>query len=320
MNLEKKNKNSIAIIGNQTITKFLIDYLKNKGLKISYIITLKNKKKYNITDTFNFKKEKIKLIEVKSYNLKNNLDILKIKKLKLDFLLVFGWSRLVPEWLIKHVKLATIGVHAGIYSPPRSRGRAVFNWALIGGYKKMLCYAMMLKPGVDNGDIFIKRNISITQHDDIESLYLKNSLISSEFFYKIISNWGYYKKNLTKQSNNLASYFPKREPSDGFINWNNNVDEIFNLIKALKIPYPNAYTEYKSTKILINEAMPFEYYKKSRKKNGEIVTVFPDQKFLVRCKDSFLLVKSFKTSKDFTPKVGMKFISSSIKKFDFSKI
>ena len=179
---------------------------------------------------------------------------------------------------------------------------------------------MMLKPGVDNGDLFIKRNITITQYDDIESLYLKNSLVSSEFFYKIISFWGYYKKNLTKQSNNSGSYFPKREPSDGFINWNNNVDEIFNLIKALKLPYPNAYTEYKSTKVLINDAMPFEYYEKSRQKNGEIVTVFPDKKFLVKCKDGFLLVKNFKTNKDFTPKIGMKFISSSIKKFDFKRI
>ena len=44
----------------------------------------------------------------------------------------------------------------------------------------MTAYAMELKPGVD-GDIFIKK-ISISQQDDINSLYLKNAIVSSEFF------------------------------------------------------------------------------------------------------------------------------------------
>ena len=44
MSLEK-TKNKIAIIGNQSITKYLINYLQNKGIKINYLITLKIKKK-----------------------------------------------------------------------------------------------------------------------------------------------------------------------------------------------------------------------------------------------------------------------------------
>ena len=68
-----------------------------------------------------------------------------------------------------------------MFGPPRCRGRAVFNWSIILNFQKMTAYAMELKPGVDDGDIFIKK-ISISQQDDINSLYLKNAIVSSEFF------------------------------------------------------------------------------------------------------------------------------------------
>ena len=50
MSLEKISGKSIAVIGNQSITKFLVDFFKDKKIKIKYLITLKNKKKYKITD------------------------------------------------------------------------------------------------------------------------------------------------------------------------------------------------------------------------------------------------------------------------------
>ena len=297
MSLEK-TKNKIAIIGNQSITKYLINYLQNKGIKINYLITLKNKKKYNVTDPYNFKNEKIKIIEVETYSLISKNDKKKLKQLDIDFLIVFGWSRLIPQWTLELAKKSTIGVHAGILSPPRSRGRAVFNWALIGGFKKMIYYAMRLKSGIDNGDIFEKKTCKINLYDDIESLYFKNSIISSEFFFKIITNWKFYSKKARKQNNSGSSYFPKRNPDDGFINWRFSSLEISNLVRALKTPYPNAFTFYKSKKIYINDAIPFEINTKIKCEIGEIVEVFPNNKFVVRCNNSFLLVKNFTSSKN----------------------
>ena len=59
MSLEKISGKSIAIIGNQSITKFLIDFFKDKKIKIKYLITLKNKKKYKITDPFEITDKKL---------------------------------------------------------------------------------------------------------------------------------------------------------------------------------------------------------------------------------------------------------------------
>ncbi len=319
MNSEKISNKSIALIGNQSITKFLIDYLKEKKIKVKYLITLKNKKKYNVTDSYNFK-EKIKTIYVNSYSLKNEKDIKVIKKLNIDFLLVFGWSRLIPNWLIKQINESAIGVHAGIFSPPRSRGRAVFNWSLIGNFKKMIFYSMELKPGIDDGDIFIKRKAKINSNDDIESLYMKNSIISSEMFYNILKNWKYYKKNKTPQRNTASSYLPKRSPDDGFINWKFSSFEIHNLIRALKKPYPGAFSFIKNKKIIFNDSIPFELKIKGKFLPGEIVYIFPNKKFIVKCGSGFLLIKKFYSQHKINLNIKSILTSSKIKKFNFKHI
>jgi methionyl-tRNA formyltransferase len=319
MNSGKTSNKSIALIGNQSISKFLIDYLRKKKINIKYLLTLKKKKKYKVTDSYNFR-ENIKTIYLNSYNLKDEKDIKIIKKIKIDFLLVFGWSRLIPTWLIQHVKESVIGVHAGMFSPPRSRGRAVFNWSLIGNFKKMIFYSMELKPGVDDGDIFIKERASISSNDDIESLYMKNAIISSDMFYRILKNWKYYKKNKIPQKNTRSTYLPKRNPDDGFVNWKFSSYEIYNFIRALKKPYPGAFSLLKNKKIIFNDAIPFELKIKGKFVPGEIVYIFPNNKFVIKCGKGFLLIKKFSSPHKIYLKANFKFTSSKIKKFNFNNI
>lgn len=320
MSSGKTSNRNIAVIGNQSITKFLIDFLKEKKIKIKYLITLKKKSNYGITDPFEINKSDFKKIYVNSYSLNKKKDFDKLQKLKIDFLIVFGWSRLIPEWLIKNVKISVLGVHAGMYAPPRSRGRAVFNWSIIGNFKKMTFYCMELKPGIDDGNIFIKQKSNISIHDDIETLYMKNSIISSEMFFKVIKNWNYYKKNKFLQSNSGATYLPKRTPEEGFINWNLSYDYIYNFIKALKKPYPGAFTFLKDSKVVIEESIPFELDIKGKFSNGEIIYVFPNKNFVIKCKKGFLLIKKYYSEKGTKIKPNLKLKSSNIKKFNFTKI
>jgi len=312
---------NIAIIGNQSITKFLINYLKKRKVNIKYLITLKNKIKFNITDPVEFENiDKKKKIFVESYNLKSSKDFIKLKKLKIDFLLVFGWSRLIPEWLLKHIKISTLGVHAGIFNPPRSRGRAVFNWSLIGSYNKMIFYIMELKKGIDDGDIFIKKKQKISILDDIDSLYSKNAIISSNMFFKVIKKWRYFNKNRYKQNNYNSSFFPKRNPEDAYINWHHSAEQIFNLVIAVKDPYPGAFTYLNDKKIYIEKVVPFDINFKGKFKNGEVVIKFSNEKFVVKCKNSFLLVQKIKVDKKINLKENQILKSSNVKLFNFKKI
>ena len=38
------------------------------------------------------------------------------------------------------------------------------------------------------------------------------------------------------------TYYEKRVPEQGKINWNNSLNDIYNLVRAVTYPYPGAFT------------------------------------------------------------------------------
>ena len=93
----------------------ITNQLKNQ-LKIKGVIGLSNKNNTENISGFvdvkkNCRKNHLQFISLDSYNMKNENDIKKIKKLNIDVLLVLGWQRLIPKWLIEKCKVGAIGIH-----------------------------------------------------------------------------------------------------------------------------------------------------------------------------------------------------------------
>ena len=105
-----------------------------------------------------------------------------------------------------------------------------------------------------------------------------------------------------------ATYFPKREPSDGVIDWNIKIKNIINLSKALTHPFPGCYSTIKGEKITIWRmnvfSNSFEY---TRAEQGEIIQVFYNNKFLVKTADSVVIVHEYDTRNINLIKSGNKF-------------
>ena len=78
-------------------------------------------------------KKKIPYYEVASYNLSNEKDNQLLLTLDIDILLVSGWQRLVPEYLIEHCRVCIIGAHGSPLGITKGRGRSPQNWALMMG-------------------------------------------------------------------------------------------------------------------------------------------------------------------------------------------
>ena len=54
------------------------------------------------------------------------------------------------------------------------------------------------------------------------------------------------------QDNSKATYFGKRTPDDGLIDWAWNREKIYNWIRAQTFPYPGAFTYYLNNKVIID--------------------------------------------------------------------
>ena len=125
----------IALLGHQEITKIVAENLLENGIEINSLISLEYIKGSKISEYVYLhsftKKNKIKFVEVDDYSLeKEELNRYFINE-KFDIIFVIGWSRLIPEKLLKLKATDFIGWHGGPFLPPRCRGRAVVNWAII---------------------------------------------------------------------------------------------------------------------------------------------------------------------------------------------
>ena len=94
---------------------------------------------------------------------------------------------------------------------------------------------MFLKPGVDDGDIIDSESIYISTNETSQSLYIKCALKLCEMMSQYLANDFIFEPRV--QSNEMATYLPKRSPSDGKIDWKLPARAIERLVRALSFPF-----------------------------------------------------------------------------------
>ena len=201
-----------------------------------------------------FKNSDIQIYNLKSYDLKK--DINTINKLGIDVLIVAGYQRLVPLEIINNGKIGAFGFHGSSNPLPKGRGRSPINWELIKGEKKFISHMFKLTENPDDGEIITSKETEMTHVDNVRTVYHKITFLMAEMIMEQMPNIinGDY-KSIPQVGN--PTYFPKRNPDDSEINWNQSTEEIYNFVRALTDPYPNAFTMQKGKKLDIKYSFPF---------------------------------------------------------------
>lgn len=294
-----------------------------KEINIKGIIGLKNNfNDKNIISGFDdmssyCKINDIEFIGLESYSLKNEVDKQRLLNLNIDILIVSGWQRLIPKWLIDSVKIACLGAHGSPWGIEKGRGRSPINWSLILGKEKFLIAIFKINPGIDSGEIIDEQEFSISQFDDVNSIYYKVSWSISQMIIKYIKERNFSGNTCKKQNNSDVRYLPKRNPEDGEIDWYRTNNEIYNYIRALTKPYPGAFTYIGDNKIFIWRAIPFDDMNGFNKyKPGEIIKYYSTHdEILVKCGQNAILVKDYSSEMCLNDTVENKILSSA----DFMK-
>lgn len=299
------NRVKICIFGNTSKTLILIKELLKSGIDINYVVTLSPEKIYNlklpIADYYNLTEDlknlNLNIYYANSYNLNNEDDISFFRKEKFDLGFVYGWQRLIPKEVLDSFNIGIFGMHGSAENLPKGRGRSPMNWAIIEGRKIFYTNLFKYQPGVDNGYICDTFIFTINEKDDIQTLHYKNVLamvyLIKKNYNKIINNQIYYKV----QDESKATYYPKRKPEDGLIDWEMDIFSLERFIRALTKPFSGAYTYYKGKKITILKARIFELdyidFGFNQNKNGCILRILPDKKILVKSNGGILLIDEY---------------------------
>lgn len=233
-------------------------------------------------------------VPVRSYSLRDDGDRELLEGLDIDVLLVAGWQRLVPDWLIRHCRVGAVGCHGSADGITRGRGRSPQNWALLLGKEQFEIALFFLDAGVDSGAVIDSRTFPLGEHDDIRTSYCKASWCVAEMFLEALETGRLLHRDAKSQDDEEAYYLPQRLPEDGAIDWWRSTREICNFVRALTRPYPGAFTPVDGGRLILWAARPFDTGSSpARGTPGEVLAVLAGGELVVATADGALLVDDY---------------------------
>jgi methionyl-tRNA formyltransferase len=249
----------LGIIGCTESTERVLNSInKVPNLSVRILITLnenagKSKSRFKKIDIED-KSDDLQVIEISDFDGKELENYL--KNIGLDVLFEIGWSLKIPKHILDMPTFGTVGVHNSLL--PAFQGPASLNWALIWDYKIWGCTLFYLEENFDDGDIIYQRTFKIDDADDINTLFVKSDRVASEMVNKFINDVKSGKVPRRAQDKSLVTKTNKRTPRDSMINWQKSSRSIFNLVRATKSPYPNAFSFLDGEKFFINNSVVVE--------------------------------------------------------------
>ena len=171
-----------------------------------------------------------------------------VREWRPDLLFVVGLSQLVKAELLAVPKLACVGFHPTLL--PRGRGRAPVAW-LVHDATPGAANFFVMDEGADSGPILVQEPFDVRPTDDAASVTtsLEQAIIRAldRWLPKLLAGeW-----DPQPQDDTAATYYGKRAPEDGWIDWNKSAREIDALIRAVSRPHPGAFTFHKDRKLLV---------------------------------------------------------------------
>lgn len=172
-----------------------------------------------------------------------------IKEKSPDVIFCLGWSNLLKEEILGIAPMGVIGFHPAAL--PQNRGRHPLIWALALGLDATASTFFFMDHGADSGDILSQEKVCISRDDDASSLYRKIKLVAADQIRKFLPLLVSGDYLVEPQNHKYANYWRKRGVSDGAIDWRMSASVIYNLVRALTVPYIGAHFQNEGVKIKV---------------------------------------------------------------------
>ncbi len=173
-----------------------------------------------------------------------------------DLCLVVCWYWLLSESVIQALPAGAIGVHNSLL--PKYRGGSPLVWAIINGETEAGFSLFSFSREMDEGDVWLQETVGISRRDTIDMV---SHNIQRKLLETLDARWCALLDGEIRpasQRHELATYCAQRFPGDSRIDWRWSAERIFNFIRALSPPYPQAFISYQDKQIQVAEAEVFE--------------------------------------------------------------
>ncbi|MBZ5568099.1 MAG: methionyl-tRNA formyltransferase [Acidobacteriia bacterium] len=186
--------------------------------------------------------------------IKNNLEFrAQLEQIKPEAIVVVGYGRIIPQWMIDLPPLGNINLHGSLL--PKYRGAAPVQWAIAMGETVTGITTMQIDAGLDTGDILLQRELPIPPEDTAETLAPRLAEIGAKLMVETLPGLKAGTITPRKQDNSQASLAPILKKEDGLIDFRRRAREIWNRLRGFQ-PWPGAYTTFRGRILHVWEARP----------------------------------------------------------------
>ena len=188
--------------------------------------------------------------------IKNNEDFrAQLAALNPDAIIVVGYGRLIPQWMIDLPRLGNLNLHASLL--PKYRGAAPVQWAIACGETITGVTAMRIDAGLDTGDILLQQELSITPEDTAETLAPRLAAIGASLMVRTLHGLKAGTIQPRPQDNTQASLAPVLKKEDGQIDFQQTATQIWNRLRGFQ-PWPGAFTSFHGKNLQVWAAKPLQ--------------------------------------------------------------
>lgn len=156
----------------------------------------------------------------------------------LDFIVFLGWSWIIPKEITD--KYLCIGVHPS--DLPDFRGGSSLQHQILAGITTTKATLFTLSEKIDAGDIWLKEDLSL-EGDSMEEVF--DNLTTTSI--RLLNEFIFKYPDIRPQKQEGGTFYKRRKPHESRVNRDafhfGSLERLYNSIRCLTDPYPNAYIE-----------------------------------------------------------------------------
>lgn len=157
-----------------------------------------------------------------------------------DFLFSFYCRQMLTPPLLALARTGALNMHGSLL--PKYRGRSPVNWAVLHGERHTGATLHYMADKPDAGDIVAQQAVPILPDDTARDVSDKVAVAAEICLDAVLP--ALVAGTAPRYPNDIArgSYFGRRTPEDGRIDWQKPAVDIHDLVRAVAPPYPGART------------------------------------------------------------------------------
>ena len=233
-----------------------LDRLVDAGFRIQLVVTQPDRPKGRglelVPSPIKERALQLGLPIVQPESIKNNADFrARLAALKPDAIIIVGYGRIIPQWMLDLPPLGNLNLHASLL--PKYRGAAPIQWAIAQGETVTGVTTMKIDAGLDTGEILLQQDVPIAPNDTAETLAPKLATVGADLTVTTLRGLQSSTIHACQQDHAQATLAPILKKEDGLIDFSRSATEILNRLRGFQ-PWPGAYTKFRGKNLQVWKA------------------------------------------------------------------